>query len=326
MDRRQAVQHLLAVAVAPVAALTARAGETYPSRPVKIIVTSSAGGVLDVNMRRIAERLSPLLGQPVVIDNRPGASGTIGAAAGSKAPADGYTLTTGTSSALAIAPAVGQQLGFEVDSLQPITRAFSVPFVLLVNPSLGVTTAAELVALAKSRSGGLAYSSTGYAGTNHIAAEVFLWSAGIGATHVPYKGDAEALLAVLAGQVQFNFGFPTTCLPHLRAGKLRALLVTSHRRLAVLPGVPTSAEVGWPELELYAWAGFFVPRGTPPAITTRLHDELVRVLTGAQIRAFAEQEGSLIGADSPEEFRAFVASERAKFTQLVRMIGIRVNE
>jgi tripartite-type tricarboxylate transporter receptor subunit TctC len=148
-------------------------------------------------------------------------------------------------------------------------------------------------------------------------------SADIAVLHVPYKGDAEALVAVLSGEVQFTFGFPTSCLSQIRAGKLRALLVTAKRRLPALPNVPTSAEAGISDLEIYAWAGFFVPRATPAAITARLHAEFVKVLRGAELRASAEQEGLLVGGDSPEEFRAFIAAEQAKFARIVTVTGIK---
>jgi tripartite-type tricarboxylate transporter receptor subunit TctC len=141
--------------------------------------------------------------------------------------------------------------------------------------------------------------------------------------HVPYKGDAEALVALLSGQVHFAFGFPTSCLSHIRAGKLRALLVTAARRLPALPNVPTAAEAGISDLEMYAWGGFFVPRATPAAITARLHAEFVKVLRSAELRAVAEQEGSLVGGNSPEEFRAFIAAEQAKFARIVSVTGIK---
>jgi len=325
MDRRRALSSLLIFGVGSGACLRpVWSADTFPSRPVRIIVTSSAGGVQDVNVRRVAERLARSLGQPVVIDNRPGASGTIGTALGSKAPADGYTITTGTSSALAVAPAVGQPLGFDPDNdLQPITLGFLVPLVLLVNPALRASNVQELIAMAKSRPGQLAYSVTGHAGTNHVAGEMFRHSADIAVLHVPYKGDAEALVAVLGEEVQFTFGFPTSCLSQIRAGKLRALLVTAKRRLPALPNVPTSAEAGVSDLEIYAWAGFFVPRTTPAAVTARLNDEFVKVLHGAEFRALAEQEGLIVGGDSPEEFRAFIAAERAKFSRIVRVTGIK---
>jgi tripartite-type tricarboxylate transporter receptor subunit TctC len=324
MKRRQALASVLILAVGVTARpQTLLSGETYPSRPLKLIVTSSPGGVQDVLVRLIAERLARNLGQAVVVENRPGASGAIGAAAGSKAPADGYTITSGTSSALAVAPAMGQPLGFDINDLQPITLGFMVPLVLLVNPALGVSNVQELVALAKSRPGQLNYAVTGYAGTNHVVAEMFSHSMGIEVLHVPYKGDAEALMAVLSRHVQFTFGFPSTSLPQIHAGKLRALLVTAKHRLPALPNVPTSAEAGIENLELYAWGGFFVPRGTPAAILSRLHGALVTVLLGADLKARAEQEGSIIGANSPEEFRNFIEAEQARFARIVTVTGIK---
>jgi tripartite-type tricarboxylate transporter receptor subunit TctC len=194
MNRRRALSSFLVLGFGSGACpRSSWSANAFPSRPIRIIVTSSAGGVQDLNVRRVAERLARSLGQPVVIDNRPGASGTIGTAMGSKAPADGYTITTGTSSALAVAPAVGQPLGFNPEhDLQPITLGFLVPLILVVNPAAGAGSVQELVAIAKSRPGRLNYSVTGHAGTNHVAGEMFRHSTDIEVLHVPYKGDAEA--------------------------------------------------------------------------------------------------------------------------------------
>jgi tripartite-type tricarboxylate transporter receptor subunit TctC len=325
MDRRRAMCSVLALAVGAEADVL-QAADPFPSKPVKIIVPFPAGSITDVYARRTAHHLAPALGQPVIVENRPGASGTIGVALGAKAKPDGYTITLATSSNLAIAPAVGMSLGFDpVHDLQPVTALVRTPMVLVVQPSLNVRKLAELVALAKARPGQLAYASGGAANTPHIAAEVLRHVAGIDLLHVPYN-TGRITAAMLGNEVQLGFDWPVTAIAHVRSGRFRALLITGPRRVPLLPDVPTASEAGYPELEIYGWAGYLVPKGTPRRIVVRLNTELVKALRSTQIKAALEQEGGELGGDSPEAFAAFIRAEQAKFARIVQTTGIRLDQ
>ncbi len=218
--------------------------ERYPNRPIKIVVPSVAGGILDVEVRRIAQRLAKALGQAVVIDNRPGASNTIGATGVAQAAADGYTLLTAGNSAMAIAPALMPQLAYHpTKHFEPIIQNVRGPAVLVCNPSLGVRTVQELIALARAKPGKLAYASNGVASLLHLLSEILCKTAGVEMLHVPYKGTGVTLISIMANETQIGFDFPPTSVAHVKAGKLTALLVTSHKRVPLLPDVPTASEM-----------------------------------------------------------------------------------
>lgn len=329
MRRREALRSLIALGAATAPALLTRpaaAQNDWPRRPIKLIVPTAAGSILDVFARRVTQHLADRLKQPVVVDNRPGASNTLGVSMGAKAPPDGYTLITGSSSALAIAPAL---LKLDYDprkDFEPISAIAQSPFVLVCNPNVPARTAAELVALAKAKPKQLNYATTGNAGTNHVAMAAFAQQAGIELVHVPYKGNAAALVDLIAGQVQMSFDFPGTASAHIKAGKLRALMVTSAKRIAGLPDVPTAAEAGFPGFELYAWGGLLAPKGTPKAVVDRVHRELREVFKYPDVREALERDGSTPTADSPELFRAFIASEQARFGAIIQKAGIQPPE
>jgi tripartite-type tricarboxylate transporter receptor subunit TctC len=302
----------------------AAAGDSYPSRPIKIIVPYSAGGIVDVWTRRIGDRLSKAMGQPTVIENRPGGSGTIGLATAAQAAPDGYTLAIGSTSNLAVSPALNSALGYDpVKSFQPVTLINTVSMVLLVNPSLGVRSLQDFVALAKSKPGAFAYASAGATTTQHAAGEVLKRTLDLDLLHVPYKGGTPALLSILSGETQAGFDFPDTCAQHVKAGKVHALMVTGARRVPMLPGVPSATELGVPQLDLMPGGGIVVPAGTPKEIVTRLNAELVKILRSPEMMAEIERSGSTVGATTPDEFRAWIETERAKWAKIIRETGIK---
>ncbi len=320
-SRRMALAALAGCAV--LAASPLRAADPWPSRPLKILVPYSAGSVTDVIVRRIAERLSARIGQPVVIDNRPGASGTIGLAAGLKAQPDGHTLIVGSTSNVSVSPALGIRGAFDpAKDFVPVAMYMKTPIVLLVHPSLGVRTLRDLVRVARARAEPLQYATGGQTSTTHFLSEMLQRSTGAQLTHVPYKGSTPALFAVLSGEVPIGFDFPATCSAHVAAGKLHALLVSGRTPVPLLPGVPTAIEAGYPDLDLVAWAGFLAPPGTPRAVVERVHSELAQVIGSPDMEERLRAEGSALERLSPEAFRAYIQADQAKWVRIVKETGI----
>lgn len=321
MDRRHALRTLLAVGslASVMPHQTARSADRYPSRPIKLIVPYAPGSVVDAQVRKLTEVVSRNLGQPIVVENRAGASGTIGVGMGAKAKPDGYTLIAGSSSNLVVSPALGLRVSYDVlRDLQPITQYSRGGAVLIAHPTLGVKTAQDFFTLAKSKPGQLAYASSGATGVGHLAGELLQHEAGIKLLHVPYK--TPAFMAVLGNEVPLGFDFGFVVRPHVRAGNLRALLVTGRKRNAILAEVPTVGECGFPDAEIYGWAGILAPAGTPNDIVARLHKEIVAVLATEEIRvAFA---GSELVGDTPEEFRATIAAEQTRIARIIKLAGI----
>jgi tripartite-type tricarboxylate transporter receptor subunit TctC len=321
MERRRVLRDGLGLVALGVARNSVAAGGDYPSRPVRLIVPYSPGSIVDVHMRKIAPALSEGLGQPVIIENRPGASGTLGVGVGAHAKPDGYTVTIGSSSNLAVSPAFGVKLNFDpIRDFQPVTLHTRACLVLVAHASLGVGGIKELITLAKTRPRQLTHASSGPTGIGRLASEVFQHEAGVQFLNVSYK--TPVALAVLANEVPLAFDFPITTVSHVRAGKLRALVVTGSKRVTSLPEVPTVAEVGVPAAEIYGWAGFLVPTGTPSPIVARLHKEILAVLKKPEIKAMFENEGAEVVGNTPEEFRAFIATEQTKFAGVIKRSGI----
>ena len=299
--------------------------DNYPSKPIKIVVPWPAGGPADQRSRQIAAKLTKAVDQPVVIENRPGASGAIGASAVAKAPPDGYTLLWGTVYDLAINPAVNLALGYDpLRDFAPITQASSSYLVLNAWPELGVRSMKELIALAKAKPGQLNCGSSGNATAPHFALEVLNRSANIDITHVPFKGDAPLLTDLLGGHVDIGFNVTTTALPHVKAGKLVPLAVSSPKRLAPFSEVPTVAELGFPEMEITLWAGVFAPAGTPAQIIKRLNTELVKIINSPEIREQWISGGAEAVPTTPEEFAAFIQSEQARWSRLIKQTGVKM--
>ncbi len=320
-QRRQIIRTLAAtLAIGPVCVARAQA---YPSRMIKIIVPASAGGIVDVEVRRLSVHLTQALGQPVIIDNRPGASNTIGTAAGAKAAPDGYTLTWGSTSALSAAPALMPNLPFDpLTDFAPIVQYARVPAVLVVNPSLGVRDVKGLIALARSRPGRLNYASNGPAGSLHVMGELLKVALGVDIVHVPYKAAAQSLSSILANETQLGFDFPVTCAPHIRAGKLVGLFLTGRERVPLIPDVPTASEIGYPQLELILFGGLLAPAGTPSEIIARLNSEMLKILRSPDIVASMQSTGTQAGGGSPEDFRKVIADELVKWREIVKITGV----
>jgi tripartite-type tricarboxylate transporter receptor subunit TctC len=309
--------------VLPIASLA----QDYPDKPVRMVVGFPPGGGTDVVARILAPKLSELLGQPLVIENRPGATGTAAAAMVAKSPADGYTLMMGHVSVNAIAPSLFANLPYDViKDFAPVAIAASVPHFVVVHPSVAATSLKELIAYLKTQGNKLSFPSAGNGSMPHLAGEMFKSLAGVALVHVPYKGSGQSMQDLLGGQHVVAFDTMPASAPHVRAGKLRALAVSSASRLPAFPEVPTAEEAGLPGYQITTWYGVFAPAGTPAAIVNRLHADTVRAMQSPQTRA--KLEG--IGADasvsrSPEEFAALVRSDAARYAKVVKDIGLKID-
>ncbi|HWI38411.1 MAG TPA: tripartite tricarboxylate transporter substrate binding protein [Burkholderiales bacterium] len=297
--------------------------QTYPSKPVRFVVPYAAGGATDLIARVIGERLSAHLGQPFVIDNRPGAATLLGAQLVAKAEPDGYTLLMATSTTLAINASLYKNLPYDpVKDFAPISLAIQHPFVLLVDPKLPVHNVKELVALAKSKPGQLAYASGGSGSFPHLAMALFQSMTGIDVIHVPYKGSAPALTDLMGGQVAMIFD--NTALTYVKSGKIRALAVTTKDRLSVMPDVPTLQEAGVPGYELAAWQGVIAPAGTPRPVVDKLNANIVKLLHEPETIARLTGDGGQIITSTPDQFAAHIRSEIGRFAKIVKDSGAKV--
>lgn len=306
-------------------ARTAASTPAYPERPVRFIVPLAPGGSVDIMARSVAEWLTEALGQQVVADNRPGAGGTIGAQIAARAAPDGYTMVMGSSSTFGVNPALYRRPGYDaIKDFAPVVFVSFAPNALVVHPSLPARSVAELVAYAKARPGQINFASSGTGGAPHLAGELFKLAAGIDIVHVPYKGTGQALADLLGGQVQMSFGTVLAVLPHVKAGKLRALGVTSAKRAPALPGVPSMTEAGFPAVNATSWNGILVPVRTERRIVERLNREVNRMLSAAGVRERLLAQGAEPGGGSPEEFASFIRNEIAKWGKVVAAIGLRV--
>jgi tripartite-type tricarboxylate transporter receptor subunit TctC len=296
--------------------------QQYPSKPVKIIVAFPPGAVTDITGRLIATRLTAVLGQPVIVENKPGAAGVIGTEAALKAPPDGYTLTM-ISSAYTTAPALNR-LNFDpISDITPIIQISQVPFLLVVPSSLPVKNVQELVALAKARPGKLNFASAGLGSPSHLAAELFATRTGIKMNHIPYKGGGQSVTDTIAGQTDLFISPLATALPHVKAGKLRAIAVASRERSAAAPDIPTVAESGVADYEVVLWVGLAGPKGLPRPIVDRINTEVTMALnsreTGERLRA----DGASPAGGTPEQFLATIKKEIELWREVAREAGVR---
>jgi tripartite-type tricarboxylate transporter receptor subunit TctC len=312
------------VTLACLSALPALAQE-YPAKQIRLVVSFPAGGGSDLVARVVAQKLAGALGQPVVPDNRAGASGNIAAEIVAKSPADGYTLLF-TNSSLSISPAVFRKLNYDpVKELTAISMASSYPFALVVHPSLPVQSVKALVALAKSKPGELAYASAGGGTMSHMAMELLRIKTGINAQHLPYKGAAPATVSILAGKSQLGFVVMPVAASQIKAGKLRGLGVAASTRSPAVPEVPTMQEAGVAGHEAVQWNGFFAPARTPPAILDRLHREVAKAVHLPDVRQRIEAEGATPSGSSPGEFAAFYRTEAAKWADVAKRSGTKLD-
>lgn len=321
----------LACWAATLAALTAsispaQAQAPYPNKPVRIIVPSTPAGVLDNVARTLALRLADQLGQPIVIENKGGAGGNIGAEAAARAAADGYTLFIGFNATHGANPALFGKLAYDpVKDFEPISLLAAVPNIISVHPSVPVNTLVELVTLAKSKPGQLSYASSGNGTSTHLAAEMFKQAAGIYVTHIPYRGSSPAVADVIAGQVPLIVDSVSSSTAQIRAGKLKALATTSPKRLAVLPDLPTVAESGYPGFESTAWVGLLAPAGTPKAIVEQLNAQVLKVMALPETRERMAGFGAEITTSTPDQFGAHIRSEIDKLGKVIRDARIKVD-
>ncbi len=298
--------------------------QSYPNRPVKMLVPFPAGGTVDFFARVVAPKLGDALGQPVQVENRSGAGGNIAAEAVAKSPPDGYTVLMG-SEIVAINISLYKQLGYDpVKDLAPVTLVGTVPNILIANLAVPVTSVKDLIALAKKPGTKLSYASTGHGTSSQLSSELFKSMAGVDILHVPYKGGAPAIADVIGGQVNIMFLNMPTGIGQVKAGKVRILGVTSAKRVAQLPDVPTIEEAGLKGFETAAWSGVYVPMGTPRDIITRLNTEIVKILRMPAVREQLAGQGAEPVGDSPEEFAQFTRSEIAKWAQVVKASGAKV--
>ena len=299
----------------------------YPARPVRMVVGFPPGGGTDVVARIIAPGLSENLGQPVVIENRPGATGTVAAATVAKSPADGYTIMMGHVSVNAIAPSLFPNLPYDVfKDFAPVTLAASVPHFVVVHPSLPVNSIRELIAYSNERPGKLSFPSAGNGSTPHLAGEIFKSMAGVNLVHVPYKGSGQSIADLLAGQHQVAFDTAAASAGYVRSGRMRVLGVSSAKRVPEYPDVPTVAEAGVPGYEVITWYGVFAPGGTPPAIVNRLHAEIAKAMEVPATRArLAEAGADGTVTRSPEEFAAIVRADTARYAKIIKDAGLKID-
>jgi tripartite-type tricarboxylate transporter receptor subunit TctC len=294
----------------------------WPTKPIRIIVSSGAGGSADILARMIGERLSPALGQPVVIENRPGAGGHLGAALVARAEPDGYTLLMSGSPTHSVGPHLFKQLSYEpMRDVPPVAMVAVAPNLLVVNASLPVKSLADLVALAREKPGQLTYSSAGNGTSGHLAAELLKSMARIDIRHVPYKSGPEAVTSVLTGEVSFIFFTVPSLLPQVESGKLRPLAITSAARSRLVPNVPTVAELGFSGFDVLAWYALFAPRETPKPVVTKLSTEIEKIVGLPEIRDKMVQLGAEPRYLSAEELTAFVSVESPRWGQLIRDSG-----
>lgn len=322
---RGAVAALAAAVMAGLWSAAALA-QPYPSKPVKLIVAFPPGGVPDLVGRIVAQRLSQGLGQPVLVDNRAGAAGTVGMEAGANSPADGYTLVLGSTGTLASAPALYPALGYDpIKSFAPISLLSSAPYVVVVHPAVPAASLRELIDLAKSKPGQLNFGSAGSGGPPHVAGEMFKAAAGVDLVHVPYKGLPTAVTDLLTGRIQIMFNQLAPFLPHISAGKLKILAVAARDRAPQLPGVPTAAEAGLPGYEVSVWFGLLAPSATPNGVISRLSAEVTTALATREVKDSLAAQGFEPTGSTPEQFSSFIASETARWSGAIKASGTKLD-
>ncbi len=324
--RRTLAGALAALAAGPLAAPPARAQGAWPARPVKLVVPYPPGGPTDIVARLVGQRLADRLKQPFVIENRAGAGGNIGAEAAAKSPADGHTLLIGTT-AHAINRSLFPNLGYDIRrDFAPVALLTQIPLVLVVPASSPASSVAEVVAMAKARGGALPYGSSGNGQSTHLAAEMFATMAGAPMTHVPYKGSAPALTDLAGGQVALMFDTMLSAMPQVKAGRLKAIAVTSAVRAPSAPELPTVAEsAGMAGYEATAWNGLFAPAGTPPEVLAALAKATAEVLAEPETRQRFAADGALVGSGTPAAFGAFVAKEIETWRAVVQRANVKVD-
>ena len=300
--------------------------QAYPAKPIRLVIPFPPGGPLDLAGRAIGQKLQDAWGQPVVVENKPGAGGNIGADAVAKSAPDGYTLVMGALSTHAVNPHLFAKMPYDaLKDFAPVTLVAVTPNVLVVNPSVAAGSVKELIALARASPGKLAFASGSNGSAGHLAGELFKTLAGIDIVHVPYKGGAPAMQDLLGGQIQFMFDNLANSMAQMKAGKLKAFAVTTARRSALAPELPTMAEVGVTGFDISTWYGIMAPANTPPEIVRKLNAEIVKMLGSEDMREKLKVQGAEPAPMSPEEFGAFIRTEWTKYAKIVKDSGAKVD-
>ena len=312
-------RHLL-TAIAALAFTTAFAADPYPTRPIRMVVGFAPGGGTDLTARPVAQKLSELMGQPVIVENRPGAGGNIATEQVARAAPDGYTLLMGTIASLAISPGLYGNLRFDPETdFAPIIQVVDATNVLALHPSVPANSVEELIALA--RKGSLSAGSSGVAATGHLSIELFNLMAGVKLVHVPYKGGAPAMGDLVGGQVHLIFATAASAIPHIKSGRIKGIAVTTAKRSALLPELPTISEAGLPGFDANNWYGLVAPAKTPRAIIDRLNAEVTKVLDIPEVKTTLFNQGLDPAPGTPEQFGAYIRSERIKWAKVIKESG-----
>jgi tripartite-type tricarboxylate transporter receptor subunit TctC len=315
------------LALIDVLAMVSATAQNYPVRLVKLVVPAPPGAASEVVIRILAERLSAVFRQPVIVENRPGgAGGTIGAKSVATSEPDGHTLLVTSPGPMVVAPAIYKNLGYDpAQSFAPVAALFSSPQILAVHPSTPVNSLQELIVYAKANPGKVNFSSPGYGTQPHLLGEMFRLNAGVNIVHVPYKGAAAAVTDLLADQVQMEFENTPLLLPHIEAGKLKALAIADEKRLAQLPNVPTTTEAGMPKLQATFWSAILAPAGTPPDTIEKLNTAINEILKGKDVEASLGKLSATAKIGSPEDLKRFIASESRKWTEVAEAANIKTD-
>jgi tripartite-type tricarboxylate transporter receptor subunit TctC len=320
------ILHLSFIFLAVLNISKVQAQADYPNKPIRMIVGFPAGGSTDIVGRIVAQKLGERLGQSIIVDNRGGAGGTIGADLASKASPDGYNISIGTTSTHAVAAGAYSKLPYDpIKSFVPISLVAITPYLLVVNPKVPANNLAELIALAKKQPDKMNYASAGNGSTTHLAMEMLKDTAGISVAHIPYKGNAPADLAILSNEVQVLFGSMPALLQNAKSDKVRALAVGTAKRSPALPNIPTVAESGYPGFEAALWLGVLAPAGTPKPIIDRLNKELVSIVATPDFKTMMENNGAEPISNSPDQFATMIKSEVERYTKVVKAIGIKLD-
>jgi tripartite-type tricarboxylate transporter receptor subunit TctC len=319
---------LLALLAAPThAQTTSTAGQTYPTKPIRFVVPFAPGGGSDLVARTVGQKITEALGPQVIVENRTGAAGMIGAEIAAKSPPDGYTLLLGSNGPLAINPGLYSKMPYDAArDFAPVSLVTIMPFVLVTHPALPVKSVKDLVVLARARPNQLNYGSPGNGSTTHLANELLKSMTAIQITHIPYKGVAPAATDLISGQVQMMSGDLSTLLPHVKSGRMRAIAVTSARRSTLVPDLPTVAESGVPGYEASGWFGVLVPAATPQPVIERLNAAIVKGLSASDARDRLGALGGEVAPGTPEQYGALIRRDSAKWSKLIRSIGLKPDQ
>jgi tripartite-type tricarboxylate transporter receptor subunit TctC len=323
MDRRKLAA---ALALAASAAATWAQPAAYPTRPIRLVIGFAPGGAADTVARSMSDAFGKALGQPVLVDNKPGNGSSIAADIVAKAPPDGYTLLIASPSSISVNPALNPKLPYQPGDLLPVTKMTTSPLVLAVNPATGIQSVKDLIAAAKKDPGKLNYSTSGNGSAPHLGAALFTQLTGAEMTHVPYKGGSRAIQSVMAGDTQVTFGTSPSVLPQAKGGRLRVLAVSTRERSPLVPDIPGMREAGLPEYNLEFWYGMFVPAGTPAPIVKKIYEATVTAMQNPAVKAALAREGTEVSlSPSPEAFNSFLAEDGKFWVGLVKSAKVKVD-